>query len=193
MSKIQNVLSDEESMKQIKELADMLSAPQSAENANVNSNISSNQPPPQSSGNNNLGNIDFNSLLSTLSQSMSNSDNTSSNNNSAKPSNNNASSNNNIDFSSILSGLSGMAGNNSNTTQNNSSSGLGIDLSTIMKIQGIMQNIKQDKNAELLIALKPLLNNHRQEKVDKAVKLLKLWAVYSIAKEQGLLNLSGLL
>jgi hypothetical protein len=47
---------------------------------------------------------------------------------------------------------------------------------------------QSDKNSELLLALKPHLSAERQQKVDKAIKLLKLIAVWNMAKESGLLD-----
>ena len=58
-----------------------------------------------------------------------------------------------------------------------------------MKIAGLAGALSQkDKNAELLLALKPHLSEERQKKVDKAVKLLKLIAIWNMAKENGLLS-----
>lgn len=65
---------------------------------------------------------------------------------------------------------------------------LGFDISKLMQIQQIMSKTENDKNADLLLALKPLLKKERQERVDKAVKVLRLLAVWSILKESGLLN-----
>ena len=63
------------------------------------------------------------------------------------------------------------------------------DVGSIMKIMGLVGTLSQnDKNAELLLALRPHLGEEKQKKVDKAVKLLKLLAVWSMAKENGLLN-----
>ena len=65
----------------------------------------------------------------------------------------------------------------------------GFDLSSIMKLQGIMGAMTQkDKNAELLLALKPHLREEKREKVDKAIKLLKLMAVWNIIKDSGMLK-----
>lgn len=65
----------------------------------------------------------------------------------------------------------------------------GIDLGSIMKLQGIMGAMTQkDKNAELLLALKPHLREEKREKVDKAIKLLKLLAVWNIIKDSGMLK-----
>lgn len=65
----------------------------------------------------------------------------------------------------------------------------GFDLSSLMKIQGLMGAMTQkDKNAELLLALKPHLREERREKVDKAIKILKLLAVWNVIKDSGMLK-----
>ncbi len=65
---------------------------------------------------------------------------------------------------------------------------LGFDISKLMQMQEIMSKTENDKNADLLIALKPLLKKERQERVDKAVKILRLLAVWNVLKESGLLE-----
>lgn len=63
------------------------------------------------------------------------------------------------------------------------------DIAKIIQLAEIMGKFSQsDKNTELLIALKPHLKEERQQKVDKAVKMLKLFTVWNVAKESGLLN-----
>ena len=47
---------------------------------------------------------------------------------------------------------------------------------------------EKDKNAELLLALRPHLKEEKQKRVDKAIKLLKIIAIWNMAKENGLLN-----
>lgn len=74
-----------------------------------------------------------------------------------------------------------------NSTENVSDAG--PDLSSIFKLTGLMSAFSQsDKNSELLLALKPHLKEEKQKKVDKAVKILKLIAVWNIAKESGMLE-----
>lgn len=65
----------------------------------------------------------------------------------------------------------------------------GFDINMLLRVQelmGAMQN--QDNDAKLLLALRPHLKETRQKKVDQAVKLLKLYAVFSAVKENGLLQ-----
>lgn len=69
-----------------------------------------------------------------------------------------------------------------------SKQGIDFDLSKLLMIGQVMSSVTNDKNAELLLALRPLLKEERQEKVDKAVKILKLLAVWSVLKDSGILN-----
>ena len=63
------------------------------------------------------------------------------------------------------------------------------DIETILKLTSLAGAFTQnDKNADLLLALKPHLGEEKQKRVDKVVKLLKLIAVWNMAKESGLLN-----
>ena len=72
----------------------------------------------------------------------------------------------------------------------------GLDISKLMEISRIMEKAGQnDKNIELLIALKPHLKQETQQKADRLVKIFRLMALYPLLKESGLLggDLSGLL
>ena len=63
------------------------------------------------------------------------------------------------------------------------------DIETILKLTSLAGAFTQsDKNADLLLALKPHLGEEKQKRVDRAVKLLKLIAVWNMAKESGLLK-----
>lgn len=56
----------------------------------------------------------------------------------------------------------------------------------LMSLAGAMN--ENDKNTELLLALRPHLSAPAQLRLDRAVKLLKLIMVYETAKEAGLLK-----
>ena len=45
-----------------------------------------------------------------------------------------------------------------------------------------------DKNRDLLIALKPHLHTERQQKLDRVIKLLKLYTIFTALRENGMLN-----
>ncbi len=63
------------------------------------------------------------------------------------------------------------------------------DIGSLLKLTSLISAAsQQDKNTDLLLALKPHLGEEKQKKVDKAIKLMKLIAVWTIAKESGLLQ-----
>lgn len=79
-----------------------------------------------------------------------------------------------------------------NETQSNSDDNFGLsanELSMIMGIIGRLKNSKDDKRTALLSALKPNLSAEKQEKVDVAIKLLKLIEILPLLKESGILSI----
>ncbi|WP_050699378.1 hypothetical protein [Anaeromassilibacillus senegalensis] len=75
--------------------------------------------------------------------------------------------------------------------QGNPLSGLGIDgdtIQTVMKIAPLLSNMNQeDDNTRFLHALRPLLSDERQKKLDEAAKILQLMRMLPILKSQGIL------
>ena len=78
------------------------------------------------------------------------------------------------------------SGNASDTAQDNSSDGLGINPAAIMQLIGSMST--QDKNCDLLLALREHLSPEKQQKIDKSVKLLKLYSIFTAMRENGMLD-----
>ena len=152
MSKIQAMLSDQESMNQIKQLAEMLGSSAAA-------------PPPQNTGGgsppggnptqNSGGMPDLSALLAGLGG-----------------------------------GLSGQGASQSSSGGNAAPSGdLGFDIGTLLQLQGLFQSVSSgDKNSDLLMALKPHLKEDKHKKIDQAIKILKLLALWNVVKESGLLK-----
>ena len=67
----------------------------------------------------------------------------------------------------------------------------GFDPAMISKIMNIMSRLKsnsRDNRADLLLALKPHLSAPRREKVDTAIKLLKIIDLLPLIKETDLFN-----
>ena len=63
------------------------------------------------------------------------------------------------------------------------------DLSSLMKLTSLVGAASNDtRNTDLLLALKPHLGADKQKRVDKAIKLMKLLAMWNIAKNSGLLQ-----
>jgi hypothetical protein len=67
---------------------------------------------------------------------------------------------------------------------------LGIeDLGNIVSIISRLKESGNDPKAQLLYALKPHLSEPRREKVDTAIKILKLLEILPIIKETGLFKI----
>jgi hypothetical protein len=64
----------------------------------------------------------------------------------------------------------------------------GIDLSMILDLMNTLSNPKEDKNVNFLLALKPLLSEERAPKVEKAVRVLKMYDIYTVLKDSGMLS-----
>ena len=55
-----------------------------------------------------------------------------------------------------------------------------------MKLMSAMKNDQDDDRTRLLLSLKPHLSQERQQRVDQAVKLLKLITLLPLIRESGL-------
>jgi len=64
--------------------------------------------------------------------------------------------------------------------------GLNIDPFAVMQLFGAAS--AKDKDCELLLALKPHLSDDKQKRIDKAVKLIKLYNIFTAMRENGMLN-----
>lgn len=143
MAKLQSVLNDEQSMKQLGELANMLSNSEQEEG-------------------------------------------------SAQPQQENSQ----PDFSQLLNSLNLGTQQSPPPPPSPPASTGGLDMAKLLKLQTIMQQAnKNDKNVDLLLALRPLLKEENQVKIDRLIKIFKLFAVYPLLKDSGLLggDLFGLL
>jgi len=64
-----------------------------------------------------------------------------------------------------------------------------IDVDMIMKLGEIFALFsRQDKNTDLLRALKPHLRQENREKIDTAIKILKVTALLPFLRESGLMD-----
>ncbi len=64
--------------------------------------------------------------------------------------------------------------------------GMGIDFETVTKIMSLMEKLRhqpQDPRCNLLLALKPMLTEKRQGKVDEAVKMMSLLSFLPLIDE----------
>lgn len=134
--KISSILSDEESLRELKELADMLTS--TAENDK------------------NPQNDEAESFDEDYSEKSTDSQ-----------------------------GLNGILNSFKNESSKNSSDG--FDMGEIMKLIPVIQGVSEsDRNRNFLLALRPFLSYEKQKRLDKAVKLLKIYAIYKAVKESGI-------
>ena len=63
-----------------------------------------------------------------------------------------------------------------------------IDVGTIMKLSSMFSGAGDDSRSKLLLSLKPHISEERHERVDQAVKILKLIALWPVISESGILK-----
>lgn len=65
-----------------------------------------------------------------------------------------------------------------------------IDIEAIMKLGELLSkmNNNSDKNAQLLMALKPHLRPENRQKADNALKLLKILNILPLLKDSGIID-----
>ena len=64
----------------------------------------------------------------------------------------------------------------------------GAQLGNIMSIVSKLNQKNDDARTNLLMALKPHLSEHKREKVDTAIKILRLLELLPLLKESGILG-----
>ena len=65
----------------------------------------------------------------------------------------------------------------------------GIDIEAIMKMGELMSQMnKQDDSTRLLLALKPHLKPENRQKVDSAMKLMKIMNILPLLRDSGVLD-----
>lgn len=97
---------------------------------------------------------------------------------------------------SLLGGMNGSSGQDSGSGPSDSQDGPAMpsmssdDMGTIMQLGSVLSKMggQNDERTRLLLALRPHLTSERQERVDNAVKILKLVSVLPSLNESGLLS-----
>ncbi len=87
----------------------------------------------------------------------------------------------------ILNNLNTSSSNNSTNTENN----FNIDINTILKLKSIMDNVNSNKNdprTNLLLSLKPYLNNGRKQKLDQYMQFLNISKILEAFNSNGGVN-----
>ncbi|MDR1891884.1 MAG: hypothetical protein LBQ48_02570 [Oscillospiraceae bacterium] len=63
-----------------------------------------------------------------------------------------------------------------------------IDMGAIIRMLGMFKNSQDDSRSKLLLSLKPHLSEERGEKVDQAIKILRIIDLWPVISQSGLLN-----
>ena len=91
-----------------------------------------------------------------------------------------------------LAELSSLLGGNAQNDNSNSSTG-GIDPAMMLKLGSVISAATQnDDSINLLLALKPMVSEQKQAKIDRVISIFRLLAAYPALKESGLLGGDGL-
>lgn len=64
-----------------------------------------------------------------------------------------------------------------------------IDIGKVMSVLGRLKSTGNDERTRLLLALKPHLSEKRRDRVDRAVKILKLLDMLPLLHDSGVLNI----
>ncbi len=65
----------------------------------------------------------------------------------------------------------------------------GLDPEMLLRLMSLFETLNQpDDNERFLLALKPLLREENQPKIDSALRLLKLFTVLPLIKDSGILG-----
>ncbi|MDR1754016.1 MAG: hypothetical protein LBR74_03810 [Eubacterium sp.] len=65
----------------------------------------------------------------------------------------------------------------------------GFDLDMLMKMSEMLVKFKQsDKNTDLLVALKPHLRPENRDKIDTAIRLVRIMGLLPFIKDMGLMD-----
>lgn len=138
-----------------------------------------------------MNNGDMSDMIQKLSSMINNSNNPNSADNNDISSNSNETSFENLQ--EILSNMN-FNNNSNNENQNNnydSNNNFNLDFETIMKMKRAMDIFNSSKNspeANLLLSLKPYLNNNRKQKLDQYMQFLNISKVLEAFNNNGGVN-----
>ena len=135
-----------------------------------------------------MNNEDMSDIIQKLSSMVNNSSSEKSDNNQDMSSNSNDKGLENLQY--ILSNMNLNSNNNENDSQedNSNNNNFNIDFETIMKMKTVMDSFNSTKNtpeANLLLSLKPYLNNNRKQKLDQYMQFLNITKVLEAFKSNG--------
>ena len=137
-----------------------------------------------------MNNEDMSDIIQKLSSMVNNSNSANNDNNQDMSSNSNEAGLENLQY--ILSNMN--LGSNSNednyqeNNDNNNNNNFNIDFETIMKMKTVMDKFNSTKNSpesNLLLSLKPYLNNNRKQKLDQYIQFLNITKILEAFNSNG--------
>lgn len=137
-----------------------------------------------------MNNEDMSEIIQKLSSMMNNSNNTNSENNSNDISSNSNETSSNA-LQDILSNMNFNSENNENSNNNQDNNNFNLDFETIMKMKTVMDSFNSTRNspeANLLLSLKPYLNNNRKQKLDQYMQFLNISKIIEAFNSNGGVN-----
>lgn len=183
LGKLQEILQSDEGQAQLKNVAQMLGGSPGGPSA------PDNQPAPPRQANTNHGGggenadsgqgiPDLSALMQMLSPQGSGNGQGASGQNTQQP-----------DLSGLMQMLSPQGGGNSQEAAQEDSGFPALDMNMLLKIQKMFSTMNiEDENTKLLKALKPHFSDDRKTKIDKAIKMLRLFSLLPMIQESGLLG-----
>lgn len=137
-----------------------------------------------------MNNEDMSEMIQKLSSMINNSKNTDlENSNDDISSNSNETSFENLQ--SILANMNSNSNDDQNGYNNQDDNNFNFDFETIIKMKTIMDSFNSSKNspeANLLLSLKPYLNNNRKQKLDQYMQFLNISKVLEAFNSNGGVN-----
>ena len=137
-----------------------------------------------------MNNEDMSEIIQKLSSMMNNSNNTNSENNSNDISSNSNETSSNA-LQDILSNMNFNYENNEISNNNQDNNNFNLDFETIMKMKTVMDSFNSTRNspeANLLLSLKPYLNNNRKQKLDQYMQFLNISKIIEAFNSTGGVN-----
>lgn len=137
-----------------------------------------------------MNNEDMSEMIQKLSSMINNSNNTNSENNCDDISSN-SNETNFENLQNILASMNSNSDNNENSYNTQDNNNFNLDFETIMKMKTIMDSFNSSKNspeANLLLSLKPYLNNNRKQKLDQYIQFLNISKVIEAFNNNGGVN-----
>lgn len=138
-----------------------------------------------------MNNEDMSDIIQKLSSMINNSNLNSDNQNENTNSNDISSDSNNFNEDTLKNIFNNLNNQNFSNSSNNTENNFNFDINTMLKMKNIMDKVNSSKNdprSNLLVSLKPYLNNNRKEKLDQYMQFLNISKIIEAFQADGGVN-----